>query len=276
MIEQLDRIENNIDDINADLDTSKRLLRGIESIGGATYNYFTNGVTPHKSKHIDRTLNYRRDTPEFAILNKLSNDQLQPAILRFSDEKFMCCDPVEKNPLKNCIWSLDKIESIVIRARHQHCDVRFKGKIPRFRFCSSYLQGIVSEFHLRSSDPIDIIFEGGTRAFKLGRPITHSQSSTKEDSKQLFSGFTTSRTKKDYISETLLKDAPDDVKTKLDEQDKDLDQLSHVLTDLNNIAKTMGQEVDRSNKQLDQISNKTDEANSKLYQNNQKIKRIMK
>lgn len=43
--EQIDRIERDVESIHANLDTSNRLLRGIESIPGALANKFTKGPT---------------------------------------------------------------------------------------------------------------------------------------------------------------------------------------------------------------------------------------
>lgn len=64
--EQLDRIEYNMDNINANLDKSERHLRGIHSIGGALKNHYTEDKTKNNTPVFvkqDRTVRGRARCP---------------------------------------------------------------------------------------------------------------------------------------------------------------------------------------------------------------------
>jgi hypothetical protein len=104
--EQLDRIENNVEQIHSNLDRSNRILRGIESFGGAISNSVTKDTTSNfvPGQFKDRTLEIKKDIPplDFNILEKLNNDHLQPAIMRFTIDRLIILDSEKKSdPQKN-------------------------------------------------------------------------------------------------------------------------------------------------------------------------------
>jgi len=277
--EQIDRIENNVSLIHTNLDKGGRLLRGIESLPGSIANSLSkekNGYIP--AAHKDHTLEVKREVPseDFDILQKLSNDFLQPAILRFLEDKFMILDPQTKRTLQKCIWAFEKIECVVLRARPQHIDVRFGQSSERLRICTSNVQQIVNEFYLRYQQQstamrkLQVIFEPGTRKFPLGKALLNQ---TTNQDRPVF--FRRGGAQPPSITMTLMKHAPEDVKKQVEQQDRDLDEISDVLLDLNAIAKTMGVEIDRQTEQIEQVTKEVDSANSKVCKLNSRIEKIL-
>ena len=214
------------------------------------------------------------------IINK--NEIVQPAILRFGEDKFMVVDVDKKvNVNKEQIWSYEKVEEIVMRARHQHMDIKFlsKGSNNRFRLCSSYLQGITNEFVIRAKPHIiRVTFEPGVRKFQYDSisfckvPMTKSRTEVTGASAGVFHRRSN---KVPNATQKLLKDAPDDVKIAVQQQEQDLDDISNIISDITSIAETMGNELDRQTEQLDRITGRVDLANEKVYQTNKRIDRLL-
>lgn len=197
----------------------------------------------------------------------------------------MCIDPATKQAKNNEIWAFDRLESLIIRTRPLHLDIRFKGNIPRFRLCSSYIQGIVNEIFLRTKiDSKNVIFENGALVFHYGNPIYSHLKGKKETSSSSSTssnilgtgGFTKSAKPKSNLSQTVFKDASEDIKREIDEQEEDLDELDNMLGNLNAMASTMGSELDRQNKQLDRVNERTDLANTRIQNVNKKIDKKLK
>lgn len=62
---------------------------------------------------------------EIDILYKKQDDSLHPAILVLESDHFKCVDPVsDKLMEKNSQYKLINIESLYVRARHEHLDFR--------------------------------------------------------------------------------------------------------------------------------------------------------
>lgn len=231
---------------------------------------------------------------DFEILEKLPNDHcnallfhyvtvitVEPAILRFTEDKLICADKQSGKAKKNCIWSYDKIQSAVIRARHQHMDIKYAHdssimtrvrfsdpKLERFRLCSSYLQGIVNELSLRVKS-LAVVFETGARQFSYGKPV-YSQRAPQGSKNGFFR-----RGPQKPITETILTNVDDKTKQELLQQEQDLEDLSSVLGDLHMIGTAMGCEIDRQNEQLDHITTRVDEANAKLKATNKRIDKLL-
>eukprot|EP01125_Pyxidicula_operculata_P022262 TRINITY_DN899_c0_g1_i1.p1 TRINITY_DN899_c0_g1~~TRINITY_DN899_c0_g1_i1.p1 ORF type:complete len:1494 (+),score=277.61 TRINITY_DN899_c0_g1_i1:56-4537(+) len=122
------------------------------------------------------------DSPifEIEILYKKNDDSLEPALLVLEQESFKCIDPESDDLIDRGIeYRYEMIDSIVMRARHEHMDIRFvghqeksKNKQFRLRMMSSYLQIITTQLYLRSTAKtravnreIKVIFEQGIRKF---------------------------------------------------------------------------------------------------------------
>ncbi|EAL73248.1 GRAM domain-containing protein [Dictyostelium discoideum AX4] len=280
--EVIDGIEAKMDNIHANLDRSDRLLKGIESVGGALSNHFSKDTTNGPRKEfapLDRSLQVRpRDEPpiEIDILEKLANDSLIPGFVQIHNDRFIILD-ANRKPRTEIIstYTFDSVEYLVIRARPQHMDVRFfNNKYPRFRMASSYIQNVVNEIVLRSNGKYgkapQVIFEPGIKEFIYGNPtIRFIPSSGRSQQSSLFTRASTLGTSH------FIKDASDDIKDALIEQDKDLDEISDLLGDISNIAKTIGDEAERSSSQLDRITDKVDHANDRLKNNNKRIQKML-
>lgn len=66
ILEQIDRVENNVESIHANLDKSNRLLRGIESFPGAVVNSLTKDKTGREPTEVkDRTVIFTQCTVLF-------------------------------------------------------------------------------------------------------------------------------------------------------------------------------------------------------------------
>jgi len=284
--EIIDNMENNLDNIHSNLDRSDKLLKGIESWGGAISNSFDKdfkkkgGPVDGKGDPIDRTLQVRkREEPalDIDILEKLSNDSLVPAYIQLGADKFLILD-ANKNAKTDQVssFSYDSIESLVIRARPQHLDIRFNdNKYPRFRLASSYIQNVVNEIVLRSNGKCGkapkVIFEPGVKNFLYGLPTIRFIPSAGR-SQQSSSLFTRSS---NMGQSHLIKNATGETKAALIEQDNDLDEISRALGDIGDIARTITTEVVRSSDQLDRIETKVDNAQLRLQNNNRRINNML-
>eukprot|EP01113_Clastostelium_recurvatum_P035821 TRINITY_DN5030_c0_g1_i3.p1 TRINITY_DN5030_c0_g1~~TRINITY_DN5030_c0_g1_i3.p1 ORF type:complete len:526 (-),score=113.14 TRINITY_DN5030_c0_g1_i3:54-1580(-) len=274
--EVIDLIERDVERVHANLDKSDRLLRGIESVGGGLKNALSSEKKGKDMQYIDRTLVVtKEDVPvDVDILWKQPNDMLVPALMRLYKDKFVCVNAASKQPEKDMTFPFDQIESVVLRARHQHIDIRFLGKAPRFRLMSSYVQPIVNELALRIKD-LKVVFEPGTRQFPYGSnniqlPTSGGAAATRK------AGFFRSSAATTTISPVITGlNVDSETKTALIQQEKDLDEISSVLGDIYAIGTTMGVEIDRSSEQLDRITNRVDSANVRLAKTNQRIDRML-
>lgn len=67
------------------------------------------------------------------ILEKTATDFLQPVVLRILDDRIMLVDPDSRQSLgKDKIWRIDQVESLVVRSRHEHLDIRYLPILPNF------------------------------------------------------------------------------------------------------------------------------------------------
>ncbi|GAM24446.1 hypothetical protein SAMD00019534_076210, partial [Acytostelium subglobosum LB1] len=274
--EMIDQIEYNVENIHGNLDKSERLLKGIESFGGAISNAMSKEKVPDRQPYqsVDRSLKVRpRDEPsvEIDILEKLPNDYVQPAFIQISNDKFVILDSNRK-PTPTGMYAYDQVEFLVVRARHFHLDIRFLDK-SRFRFASSYIQNIITEIVLRANGKVGrspkVIFEPGVTPFAYGDPTIRFVPSGGSRQQPLFG-----RPSHLGVS-NFAKNAPDEVRNALIEQDKDLDEISALLGDIHGIAKTIGYEADRQSEQLDRVTTRVDYANDRLKSNNQRIQKML-
>lgn len=96
-----------------------------------------------------------------------------PAVLALDEDSISCINPTNNELLHPTFkYFLADIESIWVRARPEHADIRFLERTnkPRFRFMSSYLQIITNELILRGKDSnatIDVVFEPGVLKFDV-------------------------------------------------------------------------------------------------------------
>jgi len=253
----------------------------IESIGGSIANSMSNGKSPKDAAlhYIDRTIVVEKeDIPaDIDILWKLPNDALQPSLLRFMNEKFMCVNLTTKQVEKDHTFNYNQIDQIVIRARPFHLDVRFHGKTPRFRLMSSYIQAIVNEFVLKSKSippgPLGylrIIFEPGIKKFSFGSPAINLPTSSSSNTTRKAAFFRQGAQPQNTVFIQKM-DVDQETKNQLLEQEKDLDQISNLLGDLHSMGVTMGTEIERQSEQLDKVTTRVDHANDRMNKSNKRV-----
>lgn len=83
-------------------------------------------------------------------------------MLRFGEKKFWCVSMVTGKKLKNMEYVYSVVGAVVMRARHQHLDIRFNDGTERFRCMSSFVQGITNELVIKAPH-IGVVFEPGTK-----------------------------------------------------------------------------------------------------------------
>jgi len=278
--EQIDRIERDVENIHSNLDKADRLLRGIESFGGAIVNSMTKDKTKGAKpdwQPTDRTIVVEaKKLPnlDVEILFKHTNDNLSSAVFRLAHDNFQVWEEGMKKVIKGCEYQYGDIESIVLRARPQHVDIRWLNpKIIRLRFVCSYIQTLVNEFVLRTNGKAKVIFEPNAREFKYGDPFYTKPPAKRERGGQQSSGFFRKSNQTSVVN--LVKDVPEDVKVQLQQQEGDLDEISDIVDNLGQMGRAMGTEIDRQTEQLDRVSNRVDQANDRVQHSNHRIKRML-
>jgi len=255
--EALDRIERNVGETKNNLDRGDRIIDGVSSVGG----HLKNLVTPdmYKNKYgayeaKDRTVvvEERENFTDVPILMKHSNDYLEPALLRFGDKNFHCVN-TEGQKVKTYVYGYVQVATIIVRARHQHVDIRFHDGTERFRCCTSFVQAVVNEIVLRTKPgQVTVVHEPGTKKFQYGSLAIREQTlqASRDDTWSAEGGFF--QTPKSDVSK-IISDAPDEVQTKLKMQDDQINTLADVVGDLKNINKALLTETKREVEQLDDI-----------------------
>ncbi len=135
------------------------------------------------------------------------------------------------------------------------------------------MQALVADFYVRDRK-LNVIFEPGTKKFSYkiyGNTVTASDASstTVLKSDTASHGFFRSK------SSLMYKNMNSETQLKLQEQDRDLDEIHGVLGDLNGMATAMGNEIDRQSDQLDRVTDKVDTANATLKKTNQRIQKLL-
>eukprot|EP01102_Stenamoeba_stenopodia_P011307 TRINITY_DN345_c1_g3_i2.p1 TRINITY_DN345_c1_g3~~TRINITY_DN345_c1_g3_i2.p1 ORF type:complete len:531 (+),score=125.41 TRINITY_DN345_c1_g3_i2:236-1828(+) len=274
----IDRIENDIEQINANLDRGDRYIRGLETFGGALKNAFTNAKV--KAAHQideDRTLDVDRQVPvvDYPILFKNPDDSFTPAIMKLYEDDFECIAEDTGRSLRKMTYS--EVANIVMRARHLHVDIRFQtANVPRLRLMSSHLQSITNELVLRTEPgQILVAFEPGVTVFEYGSfNIADKANGTgKKKDAPGSGGFKRhGGGGPSLLAQAASKEAAEEIAS----QDRDLDFLSDLVGDLNSIAGTMGREIDRQNNQLDQITVKANATNQRINRTHDRVNQLLK
>eukprot|EP01100_Stratorugosa_tubuloviscum_P006112 TRINITY_DN2650_c3_g1_i1.p1 TRINITY_DN2650_c3_g1~~TRINITY_DN2650_c3_g1_i1.p1 ORF type:complete len:498 (+),score=222.53 TRINITY_DN2650_c3_g1_i1:130-1623(+) len=269
--EMIDRIEVNVEKIHANLDRGDRYMRGIETVGGAFKNIVSKQKLFVGSGQQDRTISVERkpEVVNVEILLKNADDSLTPCLLRFSENEFGCFTH-DNQLIKGCSWSYDFIEQLVMRSRPQHMDIRFKQNAPRFRLMSAFLQGITNELVLRCPDA-KIAFEPNSKKFQFGSFAISEKTFNLSARAALMNGNSETATK---TSSLLSDNASPEMRAILDQQDKDLQIVSSVVSDLSGITTAIGTEVRRQNEQLDKVTGRVDEANNRMLRSNQRMNNL--
>eukprot|EP01095_Lingulamoeba_sp_RSL-Kostka_P012982 TRINITY_DN5255_c0_g2_i2.p1 TRINITY_DN5255_c0_g2~~TRINITY_DN5255_c0_g2_i2.p1 ORF type:complete len:519 (-),score=177.15 TRINITY_DN5255_c0_g2_i2:184-1740(-) len=286
--EILDNIYHNTKETKNNIERSDRVIDGISSWTGQVKNAVTpdlykNGV---KRKDNDNKIKVKANIyfTDIPILIKHPSDSFEPAVLRFADDNLYCVDLIAGKKIKPYIYDYDKIRSIVIRARHQHLDIRFNDNKDRFRCMSSFVQGITNEVILRTrSSQVSVIFEPGTKQFQYGSLELRGQSTCGSRTNDISKGFSSSskngfytlqQNKQNVKTSQILNRAPEEVIADLDENDEDIDILIDVLADVKNSTNAINVSLEDSNKKIDKTLKNVHKARDKLHKDNYRAKRL--
>jgi hypothetical protein len=249
---QLDRIEHNAENIHHNLDRGERMIRGLESVGGGLKNTFTRDKTKKQFRQYDEK-DHRRDwqslknrNVDVAILLKKEDDSLVNVRLTLENECFHVKDE-DGNKIKGFSWSYDMVGEVVLRARPQHVDVRFKDKTPRFRMMTAHVQAVVNEIVIRAralSLTLKVVFEPNAKPFQYGTyrlalsgsSLTGKAGELGEGGDAAAAGFIRPKIK---ASELLSQTADDETRRALDLQDRHLDQIIDVVDDIHHMGVVM-------------------------------------
>lgn len=212
---------------------------------------------------------------DIEILCKNKDDSFTPALLRLFKDNFQCIDPTTGRVLQNdYAWNYDFIDCVVMRARHEHMDIRFHPPRDRFRCMSSYLQVITNELVLRGpKDKIKVIFEPGVRTFAYKDPRISMQPTVSRATAA--TGFVRNDARQ-KTSDLLSSNADPQLRKDLDETDGVIDEISDALSVMHDQALTGREEIIRQTEQLDRVNRKVDQANAGIRSQNRRMEDIMK
>ena len=133
----IDRIERSVDETNQNLKEAQREINGISSIGGSIKSKiegaFDKGLGAFEAPDRNAPDQHREIFFDVPILVKHKNCHLQPALLKFGDSHFFCCDPYasldnslkENNflVLRDYHYFYHEVVNVVVRIRPLHLDI---------------------------------------------------------------------------------------------------------------------------------------------------------
>lgn len=193
------------------------------------------------------------------ILVKHSNDYLEPSLLRFGNKKFFCVN-TDSLVMKQYTYGYVQVSSIIMRARHQHVDIRFHDGTDRFRCCTSFVQAVVNEIVLRTKPgQVTVVHEPGTKQFQYGSLAIRDQTlqASRDNTWSAEGGFFQAP-KAD--SSKIITNAPEEIKDQLKKQDDQINALTDVVGDFGAITNAIKTEAEREIDQLNYIHEKTNSA----------------
>jgi len=253
--DQIRRIGTKIDGIQDSLNRADHLLRGIESA-----RYFAFG-RQKKSPQREEALRNKPmpanpnavPTIEIDVLYKKKDDSVLPAIIVLDESTFKIVNPMNGSLVeKNVMFKYDQIEAIVMRARHEHMDIRFKGtgavKDRRVRLMSSYLQQLTNILWTRSKKTAKVDFEPLVRRFEW------------KDDKVLVV----------TANLALLSYDPETQKQAEHVQDN-LDQIHSIVKNMNYTGREMINEVEYQTEELNRQAQQVEMQNQQLARGNQRL-----
>jgi len=284
--ETLDRMEGQLEHIQAMLDKGDRYISSMESVTGAFRNALSKEKkTPNFNNQFDRTLTIQRQAKllDIDILMKRHDNTYEKAFIEIEEEEYFGCKTADtRRQIPNCRWKYFDVSQIIVKSSPLQMEIRFSTKIPPFRLLSSYLQVITNELmlHAESKSQIQIIFEPLAKKFQFGSFRISNELSTQIGKGRISTagnaaggGFRRG-TNTQKASAILSDNCNQELKQEFDEQEANLEEISNVLGDMVPIATTMSQEVDRQNEQLDRISHKTQKVDAHVHNSLYRAKQI--
>lgn len=159
---QIDRMGGKLNAIGGQLDKADHKLRQVES---CTYYVFG---SQKKSPQRVQALQQKAQTSvpgapviELDILFKKQDDSVLPAIIVLDVANFSVVHPMTGQLIeKGTQWKYDQMDQVILRARNEHLDVRFKGSGPvkdrRLRLMCSYNQQLTNVLWNRSGQTVKV------------------------------------------------------------------------------------------------------------------------
>lgn len=274
--ESLDRTDRSIQETKVNVDQGDRILDGVESAVGQAKNLVTPNMHKRKLKAFektDRTIQMAEDEHflDVPILVKLPNDSLIPALMRFGDRRIICVDETLKE-MKDYEYTYDQIGAIVLRARHQHADIKFHDGTERFRCCTSFVQAVVNEVILRTKpNQVTVLFEPNVKQFQYGSLAIRAQGSRDDAWSVQGAGFFKAA-KAD--ASRIITNAPEEVADALAIQDEQVNDLQSVVDDLDAISSAIGNEGQRQVDQLGKMHKTADKTLKTAHKDAFRTKRM--
>lgn len=281
--QQLQRIEGHLDNISLNLDKSDRLINGMESVFSYIGNKWRKGTAVSPPPVVDygnRALRIEKIEPplDIEILCKNTDDSFTPALLRLHTMGFACVDQVTGKPLNAAYtWPYTDLTTLVMRARHEHMDIKFSASSnkTRFRLMSSYIQLIVNELLLRApKDTVQVVFEPGTRPFEYNNPKLSTIPPTSRSAVK--SGFSRPEAAVGARTSSLLSATADEqTRRDLDAVDDMMDEVSRAVGDIGEMAVAMNHELTGQIEHLDRINQKVTDADQRIQSNTGRMNKLM-
>lgn len=206
---------------------------------------------------------------------------------------FVCADANVKTKLieKGAQWEYSDVKLILIRARHQHMDIWFKGggKEKRIRFMTAHIQWITNEFGIRcgndfpscffllfcffSKGPeLDVQWEPGAKKFDFGS-VELAQRMPPRRGKEKEAGYSGGPV---GTSSLVSKSAPKHVHEDLAKQDAYLDEMGAGLDELIGISTAIGTEVDASTHEIRAVNERLDSVTDRVDRQNRRVEKLIK
>jgi len=279
--EQLNRIGQKIDGIENSLDRAHHLLRGVESCRYYVFGTQKNKNAPAREQALkNKTASAAPGAPpaiELDILFKKQDDSVLPAILLLDEKSFSCIEPRSGKLIdKNTQWQYSQIEQLIMRARHEHMDVRFKGTGPpkerRLRLMSSYLQVLTNQLWSRATKAgnagIKVEFEPLVRKFDYkDERVLFVPPSSREAAAGGASGFVRNAPK---VS-SMLSDSSAQTQQDMDYVENNLDQVLQLTKGMNQRGQQMNEQLARQNEVLNNYNQRVDGAISRTSEMNGRL-----
>ncbi|MDP2435702.1 MAG: hypothetical protein Q8P67_08170 [archaeon] len=226
------------------------LLNGLESFGGGLALLFTS-----KSKSVEMTKPPFRsfkssfsslptvpNISKYPVLLKLPDTSLHPATLQM-DRTSLQIEPRDSSVFGTSCGYLS-IESVVLRSRPLHIDIRLASGLPRIRLVSTSWREILTELFVRpmvwSRHLPDIVFEPNVPVFDYGSldiyRLRNSVSSSNQSSSSILGSGVPQKIRQDY-----------------DEAMRNIEEAVHVLNELFQICSVLSAEMKFSEEEINTL-----------------------
>lgn len=297
--EQIDRIEGHLDNMSHTLKKADHLMKGIESLGYYMFGGKDKKYNQKREQALkDRSLKLPKDRPpifEIEVLYKKQDDSLVQAILVLEEDFFKVINPENDTLIdKGTKYPYKDIIQVILRARHEHMDVRFpngkKDPSGRLRIMSSYLQVITNQLYLRckaqNHNP-HVIFEPGVRQFNYQDERVSKMPPLARDVRGTLGqsgggGVSSGGSQNAFVrpnsvkTADLLSESSQETRNDMARVESQLDEVHKIAMGINTKAQALNVELDRQNEQLGRIDGKVDDVTAQTRNLNKRMDKQLK